>query len=117
MRYSVCLQQQDGGVNHNKDYIDAKFKFVNKKHTFLSCGNINYSKFLFKLTQNKIKIFYSAMNALCDYELLCESKKREHFYLTLAWSNHKKNSQETQIYTLFLQKSFAKISIIYTGKK
>ena len=43
--------------------------------------------------------------------LLCESKKREHFDLTLTWSNRKKNSQETQIYTLFLQKSFAKIAI------
>ena len=28
-------------------------------------------------------------------------KKHEHFDLTLTWSNRKKNSQETQIYTLF----------------
>ena len=43
---------------------------------------------------------------------LCESKKCEHFALILTWSNRKKNSQETQIYTLLLQKSFAKIAII-----
>ena len=38
-------------------------------------------------------------------------KKREHFDLTLILSNRKKNSQETQIYTFFLQKSFAKLEI------
>ena len=49
--------------------------------------------------------------------LLWESKKGEHFYLTLMWSNRKKNSQETKIYTLFLQKNCAKIAINkYRGK-
>ena len=33
------------------------------------------------------------------------------FINILTWSNRKKNSQETQIYTLFLQKNFAKIAI------
>ena len=39
------------------------------------------------------------------------------FDLTLTWSNRKKNSQETQIFTLFLPKSFLKIAIlINTGE-
>ena len=52
-----------------------------------------------------------------QFWLLCETKKRELFDLTLTWSNRKKNSQETQIYTLFLQKSFAKIAINEINKE